>query len=183
MLRTRAGYCGGEKSEPTYRSMGDHTEAFSIDFDPTMISYSDLLDLFWNGHRATSNHGSRQYMNAIFYRNDDQLALAESTREATAERLEIAPEKIATHLLPVGDFTYAEGYHQKYYLTQRPEIRDFLTETYPDGKQLADSTVATLLNAYLGNGMQKNWPAFAEALPTFGLPEDLEKRIRQAVVD
>ena len=182
-MRTRAGYCGGEKESPTYRSIGDHTEAFSLDYDPKVISYEDLLALFWSGHRATANHHSRQYMNVLFYRNDDQKALAESSREAEAKRLGIAPDKVATHLLPAGDFTYAEGYHQKYYLTQRHEIRDFLSENYPEGKQLADSHVATLLNAYLGTGMQKDWSAFAEALPKFGLPESLEKRVRAAVID
>lgn len=163
--------------------MGDHTEAFSVDFDPTIVSYEDLLSIFWSGHRATTNHHSPQYMNAVFYRNDAQKALAESTRDAAAAELGIDPEKVATHLLPVGDFTYAEEYHQKYYLTQRPEIRDFLSGVYPEGKQLADSTAAALLNAYLGTGMAKNWSAFSDALPTFGLPESLEKRIREAVID
>ncbi len=122
-------------------------------------------------------------MNAVFFRNEDQQALAEETRATEAARLGISPDNIATHLLPVGEFTYAEGYHQKYYLTQRPEIRDFLSEHYPEGKQLADSRVATLLNAYLGTGMQKDWSMFAEVLPKFGLLDTLEKRISTAMAN
>ena len=67
MLRTRVGYSGGTTKSPTYRAMGDHTEAIAIDFDPTVISYQELLRRFWDSHYCASNVSSRQYMNVVFY--------------------------------------------------------------------------------------------------------------------
>jgi len=160
--------------------MGDHTEAISIDYDPTLISYKELLDHFWKAHRCDLNNSSRQYMNAVFYQNDDQRKIAMDSLVEQAKRLGISANDIKTEIIPVAQFTYAEGYHQKYYLTQQTEIRDFLSQTYPDAKSLADSTVATRLNAYLGSGMDKSWKAFIKELPSYGLPENLEKRLEEA---
>ena len=172
MLRTRAGYCGGSKEKPTYYELGDHTEAFSLDYDPAVLSYEDLLGYFWNGHRCDRNNSSRQYMNAVFYRNaaQEELARASGVEQGTA---------IATEILPVGDFTYAEGYHQKYYLTRYREVREFLEQTYPCAKSLADSTVAARLNAFLGSGMMRDWQRFLVELPEFGLPEAIEGSLRE----
>ena len=116
-------------------------------------------------------------MNAVFYQSEEQRKLAETSRAKQAERLGISIGDVETHILPVKKFTYAENYHQKYYLTRHTEIRDFLSETYPTSKSLADSTVATRLNAYLGSGMQKDWKQFLKELPSYGLPEQLEKQL------
>ena len=183
MLRTRVGYCGGTKEKPSYYRLGDHTEAISIDYDPTVISYEDLLGYFWNAHRCDSINRSTQYRNALFYRNETQRKLAVVSREAQAKRLGISATEITTDIVPVGKFTYAEGYHQKYYLTRYDEIRDFLNETYPDSKSLADSTVATRLNAYLGSGMRLDWKKFREELPAYGLPEKLEGQLQTRIKD
>ena len=114
--------------------LGDHTEAISIDFDPKVISYEDLLGYFWGAHRCGSLNSSRQYRNAVFYRNESQKQLAEASRDREAKRLGMHVEDVTTDTEPVGHFTYAEGYHQKYYLTRHHDIRDFLTETYPTSK-------------------------------------------------
>lgn len=179
MLRTRAGYCGGEKENPTYRSMGDHTEAVSIDFDPNVTTYEKLLDYFWKGHRCQNSGMGRQYMNAVFYQNDEQKKVAEASRANQAKELGIQEAEVKTKFLPVGKFTYAERYHQKYYLTRQHDLRGFLEETYPNSKELADSTVATRLNAYLGSGTAKDWKAFLKELPSYGLPEKLETQVRE----
>jgi peptide methionine sulfoxide reductase MsrA len=171
VLRTRVGYCGGKKESPSYYELGDHTEAVSIDYDPAELSFAGLLEHFWNGHRCDRNNSSRQYMNAVFYRDDAQQELAQESREAQGQN-------VATEILPVGQFTYAEGYHHKYYLTRYPEIREFLEATYPSAKALADSTVAMRLNAYLGSGMMRDWKQFLNELPEFGLPEAIETSLR-----
>ena len=152
--------------------MGDHTEAFSLDYDPARLSYSDLLEFFWNGHRSDRNHTSRQYINAVFYRDEGQQNLAGESRDAIGA-------SVATEILPVGKFTYGEGYHHKYYLTRYEEIRGFLETTYPDAKSLADSTVAMRLNAYLASGMRRDWKQFLVELPEYGLPEHLESNLRE----
>jgi len=179
VLRTRVGYCGGDKVKPTYYSLGDQTEAITIDYDPEVLSYDDLLDHFWKGHRCEQTNRSRQYMNAVFYRDDSQKKLAEASLVKQARRQGIEAGAVKTEVLPIKIFTYAEGYHQKYYLTRFPDVREFLSETYPDAKSLADSAVATRLNAYLGAGMGRDWKVFLAALPKYGLPNELEKALRE----
>jgi len=176
-LRTRVGYCGGDKEKPTYRGMGDHTEAISIDYDPTVTNYSALLNYFWNGHRCDRNNFSVQYENAIFYRNEEQKKLAEESLQARAKKRGLTVEQVATKIRPIKEFTYAEKYHQKYAI--RGDIRDALDEIYPDAKALADSTIATKLNAYLGEGIKARIGPFLKELPEYDLPEELETAIRK----
>ena len=64
---------------------------------------------------------------------------------------------------------------------ERKEIRDFLESCYPDAKSLADSAVATRLNAFLGSGMERDWERFLKELPEYGLPEALESGVRTMV--
>jgi len=120
-------------------------------------------------------------MNAVFYHDDSQKLLAEKSRAQAAKSRGISVEEVQTNLLPVGTFTYAEEYHQKYYLTRYREIRNILLQSYPDGKSLADSSVATRMNAYLGTGMKKNWKSFLTELPKFGFEKDLENALEAAV--
>lgn len=179
MLRTRVGYCGGDKEKPNYYSMGDHTEAISIDFDPKVIGYTQLLEYFWQGHRCERNNSSTQYQNAVFYRDEEQKKLAEMSLRNRAKILGLSPEEVATKIIPVKTFTYAEKYHQKYSI--RGEIRDALDEIFPDAKSLADSTVATRLNAYLGGGVKLDRAKFLSELGEYGLPEEIEEAVRGRV--
>ena len=177
MLRTRVGYCGGTKESPTYRAMGDHTEAIGIDYDPTVISYEDLLERFWTSHHCGAGFGGRQYMNAVFYHNDGQRKMAEAARKKAARKQGVSVDQVKTALLPVGRFTYAERYHQKYALPRTSEVRLFLEEVYPTAKELADSTVATRLNAYLGSGYDRDVAVLEEEAADYGLPEKLAARV------
>lgn len=181
MLRTRVGYCGGDKEKPTYYSLGDHTEAITIDYDPVVLSYSDLLKLFWKAHRCEQVNSSRQYMNAVFYRNEEQKKLAEASKAAAAKARGVSLEEVETEVIPMKEFTYAEGYHHKYYLTRYRDIRGFLEKTYPDAKSFADSTVGMKLNAYLGSGMDRDWESFLKEIPSFDLPEEIEEALTKAV--
>ena len=116
-------------------------------------------------------------MKAVFYRDEEQMQAALESLDREAHRSGIASERVSTKVLPINHFTYAEGYHQKYSLSRRSESRLFLESIYPSAKELADSTVATRLNAYLGSGMKKDWANFAKELPAYGLPEALERRL------
>lgn len=180
VLRTRVGYCGGEKETPTYYSLGDHTEAMSIDYDPSVTSYDAMLALFWDAHRCERNNTSRQYINALFPRNAAQAETAKVSLAARAAQLGIAESKVATEIIPIERFTYAEGYHHKYYLTRHADLRGFLERTYPSEKAFADSTAGTRLNAYLGSGVGLDWPSFLAELPSYGLPESLEANVRSS---
>lgn len=161
--------------------MGDHTEVVSIDYDPTVVNYSDLLAEFWLGHRCDSINRSTQYRKAVFYRDETQRQLALGSREEHSEREGLSLDQIRTGILPANHFTYAEAYHQKYSLSRASESRLFLESVYPTGKALADSTVATRLNAYLGAGLRLDWKALQRDLGAYGLPAHLEKQIRQLI--
>ena len=91
--------------------MGDHTETIQIDFDPSVISYGELLDVFWTEHRPTSPPHSRQYMSAILYHSEAQRVAAEASRD----RISSALGNVYTRIAPFERFYLAEEYHQKYY--------------------------------------------------------------------
>ena len=146
MIRTRVGYTGGNKENPTYHTLGDHTESIEVDYDPSVISYADLLKVFQQSHDPGSRSRSRQYMSAIFYHNEEQKKLAVESLEQEEARTH---KKIYTEILPASRFYLAEDYHQKYYLRQRPELIRELKAIYPTDEDFVNSTVAALLNSYL----------------------------------
>jgi hypothetical protein len=161
--------------------IGDHAEAVSIDFDPTVVTYEKLLDRFWTMHRCGCGGGLGQYRVAVFYHNEEQQKVAELTRARAAKKEGIALSEVKTGVSPLGTFTYAEAYHQKHYLTPSSELRKFLVETYPTAKELADSTVATRLNAYLGWGFERDVEVLREEIAGYGLPEGLVEEILERV--
>jgi peptide-methionine (S)-S-oxide reductase len=120
VIRTRVGYSGGTKENPTYRSMGDHTETIQIDYDPEIISFENILDVFWKNHNPLrSSFGSRQYMSIILYHDDNQKELALKTKKDWEDMLD---GEIQTEMVPYSVFYNAEDYHQKYYLRWYPNV-------------------------------------------------------------
>lgn len=146
MVRTRVGYSGGTKKSPTYHNLGDHTETIQLDYDPTQISYKELLAIFWESHNPGSRSWSRQYMTAIFFHNDQQKKLALETKDQVAARIK---DEVYTQILPATEFYLAEDYHQKYFLRREPELLNELTSIYPTTKDFHASTVAARLNGYV----------------------------------
>ena len=147
MVRTRVGYAGGSAPKPTYRNLGDHAETIQIDYDPTQISYEELLEIFWQSHSPTSAPWSRQYMSMILYHNEQQRRLALASRDSEAVR---RGGRIFTEILPAGRFYRAEGYHQKYGLRGMSELMEEFRAMYPDGDDFVNSTAAARVNGYLG---------------------------------
>jgi peptide-methionine (S)-S-oxide reductase len=117
-----------------------------IDFDPSVVTYADLLEIFWKSHDPGSRSWSRQYRAAIFYHNDEQKNQALKSRKAQEARI----GKVYTEVEPATAFYRAEDYHQKYYLRQRPDLLKELKEMYPSGNDWVDSTAAARINGYLG---------------------------------
>ncbi|MBL8800291.1 MAG: peptide-methionine (S)-S-oxide reductase [Planctomycetia bacterium] len=172
-MRTRVGYAGGRHPDPTYYNLGDHTESFQVDFDPQRVTYAQLLDVFWQSHNHCARPGSRQYMSAVFWHDEQQYALAVRTREHEATRRG-AP--ITTQLLPVGTFYLAEDYHQKYLLRRRGELFREFDALYPDWRELTASTAAAKVNGYLGgNG---DAVQLEEEIGGFGLSERGQQTLR-----
>jgi peptide-methionine (S)-S-oxide reductase len=147
VIRTRVGYAGGTKENPTYRSLGDHSEAIQIDYDPTQITYQELLDLFWDSHNPTARPWSQQYASIIFYHSEEQRQLALETRERETTSHE---REILTEIVPFSGFYLAEDYHQKYRLQQVPELLEAFHAIYPEADEFVDSTTTARVNGYLG---------------------------------
>lgn len=154
--------------------MGDHTEAFQVDYDPEVISYEDLLNIFWKSHNPCRPSWSIQYMPAVFYHNEQQQQQALQTSKAFAKRGEIK-----TAILPLKEFYLAEDYHQKYWLQNRKSLSKELRDYYPNFSDFVNSTVAARLNGYIGgDGGQK---LLQEELDQYGLSVKAQKTLTEMV--
>jgi peptide-methionine (S)-S-oxide reductase len=121
---TAAGYQGGISTHPTYEEVCSgrtgHTEAVQVVFDPKLVSYEQLLKIFWEEHDPTQgfrqgNDAGTQYRSAIYTTSDEQAGAANRTRDAFQPRLrERGYGEITTEILPAGPFYFAEDYHQQY---------------------------------------------------------------------
>jgi peptide-methionine (S)-S-oxide reductase len=166
VVRTRVGYTGGTKENPVYHDLGDHSETIQIDYDPTRVSYKELIDTFWDSHSPTMPPWSRQYMSAVFYHNDEQKNLAMETKEREEARIN---GKIFTEIVPASEFYLAEDYHQKYYLRGVSELISELSAIYPTTQGLISSTAAARLNGYVGG--YGTLETLQEELSSLGLSE------------
>ena len=120
VVNTRVGYTGGEVRNATYRNHGSHAEAIEIEFDPTRISYRDLLEFFFQIHDPTTrnrqgNDVGTSYRSAIYFTTDEQRRVAEDTI-ADVDASGLWPGKVVTEVAPAGDFWEAEPEHQDYLL-------------------------------------------------------------------
>lgn len=116
-----SGYTGGHTANPTYEQVcagtTGHAEAIQIDFDPSVIDYSGVLDLFWKAHDPTTLNrqgadAGTQYRSIILTHNERQRDLAVESKAAAAASFS---EPIVTEITALGDFHPAEPYHQDYY--------------------------------------------------------------------
>jgi len=175
-VSTTVGYTGGTTAAPDYRSMGDHSEAVRVEFDPQQISYARLLQVFWDSHDSGDAVYSRQYRKAIFFLNERQLQEAEASRERIAAA---SPDRVTTTLEPAGEFFVAEDYHQKYLLRKARGMVDELQVIYPEPAAFAVSTAAARINGYLGcNGEQE---ALMRDLDRLGLSAQMQARLVEHV--
>ena len=115
---TRVGYSGGDVPNATYRNHGTHAEAIEINFDPSVISYRQILEFFFQIHDPSTanrqgNDVGMSYRSAIFYVDEQQKATAEDTI-ADVSASGLWPGKVVTELAPAGPFWEAEPEHQDY---------------------------------------------------------------------
>jgi len=121
---TAVGYAGGHTPNPTYEEVCSartgHTEAVLVVFDPEVISYDELLKVFWEAHDPTQgmrqgNDVGTQYRSAIYVHSPEQLRAAEASRQRYGEALRASGHgEITTEIAEAGPFFYAEDYHQQY---------------------------------------------------------------------
>ena len=166
------GYTGGSTENPTYHDLGDHSETVQLDFDPQVITYDELLEVFFGGHDSTQAGVRCQYKSAIFYHTAEQERVA---REAKAREEARLGETIQTEIVAAATFYLAEDYHQKYALQGNPTVMQEFRRMYPEFTDIVDSTAATRANAYLyGLGDPEQ---LRRELSSLGLSEESGQRL------
>ncbi len=127
VLKVTPGYAGGEMANPSYDDVSTgktgYAEAVQIEFDPKVIPFEHLLDIFWVIHDPTTLNKQgpdigTQYRSAIFYHNDEQKNIALESKEKMEKEGELS-DRIVTEIAPLGKFYTAEQYHQNYYERNR----------------------------------------------------------------
>jgi peptide-methionine (S)-S-oxide reductase len=174
VVRTRVGYAGGKETAPSYYNLGNHSETIQVDYDPTRISYQELLEVFWDSHNPGLQPWSRQYMSIIFYHNDEQKRLAMETKEREEFRL---GDNIFTESVPSSEFYLAEDYHQKYYLRQDSGLMKEFNVIYPATEDFLSSTAVARINGYVGG--YGTLETLQEELTSFGLSAAGRSRLLQ----
>ena len=122
--KTTVGYTGGQMPNPSYEEVSSgatgHAESIEIEFDPTVVSYEKLLNIFWHNIDPTQVNGQfvdegTQYRSAVFYHNEEQKRIAEQSKKGLGLSGRFN-KPIVTEIVPATTFYPAEDYHQKYYL-------------------------------------------------------------------
>lgn len=122
VIETAVGYSGGHTENPTYRDVctdeTGHAEVVQVTYDPAKVTFSQLLDVFWQTHDPTQVNRQgpdvgTQYRTAIFFHSPEQEETAKKSRAALEASGKLR-RPIATEIVPAGKFYRAEEYHQKY---------------------------------------------------------------------
>ncbi|KAM7524084.1 hypothetical protein LguiA_013986 [Lonicera macranthoides] len=149
VVRTTVGYAGGSKTNPEYRSLGDHAESVQIEYDPSLINFRQLLEVFWSSHDSRQVFGQgpdvgNQYRSIIFTNGTEEsrLALFSKEREQTRSKSSI----VTTQIQLLATFYPAEPEHQKFELKRNLFLLQ-LIGNLPE-EELEKSSLATRLNGY-----------------------------------
>jgi len=170
------GYAGGSTPDPTYDSIGDHTETVQVDYDPERVSYQDLLNVFFGFHNPCTPTHSTQYKAVVFADGPEQQTAAQAALDTEVARRGMDAQ---TAVLPLGQFHLAEDYHQKYALRQYRTIAGELTGIYPKLADFVDSTAATRANAFAyGFGSRE---LLDDEIDSYGLSVDAQAKLRELV--
>jgi peptide-methionine (S)-S-oxide reductase len=123
VMNAVSGYTGGTLENPTYeevcQSETGHAEAVEVSYDPALVGYERLLEIFWNNHNPTTlneqgpDHGT-QYRSVIFYHDEEQRKLAEASKQKVEQSGKWS-QPIVTEIVPAEVFYQAEEYHQRYF--------------------------------------------------------------------
>ena len=121
---TAVGYMGGRLENPTYEEVctdkTGHAEVVQVEYNPSAVSYEELLVAFWESHDPTTLNRQgpdigEQYRSAVFFHNEDQEKAARAMKEKLQGSERFGKNKIVTEITPAPKFWKAEDYHQKYY--------------------------------------------------------------------
>lgn len=147
-----------------------------MDFESDIITYEELLNVFWNSHTPVYEASSRQYMSIIFYHNEQQKRIAEETKLGYEKMKNL---KIYTEIIPFTKFYLAESYHQKYYLQLARELMKEFGDNYTNFIDFVNSTSAAQVNGYIkGYGTITR---LMNEVSDLGLSEKGQERLKQIV--
>ncbi len=176
MVRTRVGYAGGTKVNPTYYNIGDHSETVQVDYNPAVVSYDQLLQAFWSGHDPTYADYDRQYRSAILYNSEEQRKAAVESKQKQEAKM---GKPLYTNIEALTQFYLAEDYHQKYYLRETSDLIGEISAIYPDPATFRDSTAAARINGALaGYGDQEG---LKKQIASLGLSVAGQQKLLQVV--
>uniref|UniRef100_A0A7N1A178 Peptide methionine sulfoxide reductase A5 n=1 Tax=Kalanchoe fedtschenkoi TaxID=63787 RepID=A0A7N1A178_KALFE len=149
VVRTTAGYAGGTKTNPEYRSLGDHAEAVQIEYDPGVINFRQLLEVFWSSHDSRQVYGQgpdvgNQYRSIIFTNGTEEMRLAAVSKER--EQTKSKNGIVTTQILQLGAFYPAEPEHQKFELKRNPFLLQLIGNLREE--ELERSTLVAKMNGY-----------------------------------
>ncbi|MDX1642189.1 MAG: peptide-methionine (S)-S-oxide reductase MsrA [Balneolaceae bacterium] len=123
VLSVESGYAGGHVENPSYKQVTTgttgHAEVARLEYDPSVISYEELLEVFWHTHNPTTKNRQGadvgpQYRSVIFYMNEEQKEIAEESLKKT-DASDLWEDPIVTEIEPLSNYSVAENYHQNYY--------------------------------------------------------------------
>ncbi len=133
VVKTVVGYTGGKESDANYSAVSghktQHRESIEVTYDPSQISYDQLLDIFWRNINPTQADGQfhdigLSYQAAIYYGNEEEKKIAEASKESLGKSGKFQ-KPIVTEILPAAKFYPAEEYHQKYYLKNNADFEAY----------------------------------------------------------
>ncbi|XP_014479393.1 PREDICTED: peptide methionine sulfoxide reductase isoform X2 [Dinoponera quadriceps] len=177
VISTCVGYAGGTTESPVYKDMGDHTEVIDIEYNPELVSYSQLLGLFWDNHEyGITSKTKRQYMSLVLYHNEEQKSLVEKSRDLKQQEV---GKVIVTEIHKFVKFYPAENYHQKYRLQQHPWLLEETGLTTPEA--LRTSPLAAKLNGYIAGA--NSLEQFQAELPHLKLSEKAAQYVTKYFVE
>ncbi|GAB4848484.1 Peptide methionine sulfoxide reductase A5 [Ancistrocladus abbreviatus] len=179
VVRTTVGYAGGSKANPEYRSLGDHAECVQIEYDPRVISYRPLLEVFWSNHDSRQVFGQgpdvgSQYRSIIFTNGTDESRLAAISKER--EQTKLKSSIVTTQIQPLEAFYPAEPEHQKFELKRHPfllqlignlpeeelELSSLAAKLNSFAAELCPPKVQRQIDAKISDIVRKGWPALRE---------------------
>jgi peptide-methionine (S)-S-oxide reductase len=139
VVYTISGYSGGDTPNPTYETVSagftGHAEVIQIEYDPKVINYEKLLEVFWRNIDPLAKDSQfcdkgNQYRSAIFYHSDEQRILAEKSKQGVLQKF----KKVETTIEEIKNFTPAEDYHQDYYLKNPLRYKYYRTSCGRDAR-------------------------------------------------
>lgn len=178
VINTVVGYAGGSTLSPTYRNIGNHTETVEIIFDPAILSFEELMQIFWQSHDAAKDrfYKERQYISLAIFEKEKHMKAAEKIKQAEEER---CGKELYTEFQLKSLFYPAETHHQKYFLRRFKKALETVQTLFPDEETFNCSTIAARLNGFVReNG---SLPEIKAEIKNWGLAEEDYQRLMETV--